>query len=133
MAAYGSGLLTQGSRPNRTRRKLKRQRHASPRYMTTTSTPPGFTRFAIGFDERDRGRLHELIDQMLDSGKWSEGALVERFEAAWSAWNGLPSVALSSWAGGALAALHFAGVASKTVLCPSNTFMATPLSAIRSG
>ena len=56
-----------------------------------------------------------------------------RFEAAWSEWNELPSVAMSSWAGGAMAALHFAGVAGETVLCPSNTFMATPLAAIRSG
>jgi perosamine synthetase len=101
--------------------------------MTSTSTLEDFGRFAIGFDERDRSRLHELIDEMLDSGRWSEGALVERFEEAWSTWNGLPAVALSSWAGGALAALDFAGVDSKTVLCPSNTFMATPLSAIRSG
>src|SRR5437763_7077440 len=101
--------------------------------MTITSPLPDFTRFAIGFDERDRGRLHELIDQMLDSGRWSEGPLVDRLEASWSAWNELPAVALSSWAGGALAALDFAGVAGKTVLCPSNTFMATPLCAIRSG
>ena len=42
-------------------------------------------------------------------------------------------MALSSWAGGALAALHFAGVQGETVLCPSNTFMATPLAAIRAG
>jgi len=36
-------------------------------------------------------------------------------------------VAFASWTGGALAALEFAGVAGNTVLCPSNTFMATPL------
>ena len=42
-------------------------------------------------------------------------------------------MALSSWTGGALAALDFAGVAGETVLCPSNTFMATPLAAIRAG
>lgn len=101
--------------------------------MTTTSTCEKFTQFAIGFDERDRGRLHELIDQMLDSGHWSEGELVKSFEHAWSVWNGLPTVALSSWAGGALAVLDFAAVAGRTVLCPSNTFMATPLSAIRAG
>ena len=34
---------------------------------------------------------------------------------------------VSGWAGGALAALEFAGVRGETVLCPSNTFMATPL------
>ncbi len=56
-----------------------------------------------------------------------------RFEAAWAAWNEVPAVAVSSWAGGAMAALHFAGVAGETVLCPSNTFMATPLAAIRAG
>jgi dTDP-4-amino-4,6-dideoxygalactose transaminase len=32
-----------------------------------------------------------------------------------------------------MAALHFAEVQGETVLCPSNTFMATPLAAIRAG
>ena len=78
-------------------------------------------------------RLHALIDEVLDSGRWSEGELVGRFEAAWEEWNGVPAVAASSWAGGALAALDFAQVQGETVLCPSNTFMATPLAAIRAG
>lgn len=59
--------------------------------------------------------------------------MLERFEARWAEWNGLPSLGLSSWAGGALAALEFAGVRGETVLCPSNTFMATPLAAIKAG
>ena len=105
--------------------------------MTTASASqqsvPDFARFAIGFDNRDRARLHALIDEVLDSNRWSEAEMVARFEAAWAAWNGIPAVALGSWAGGALAALHFAGVQGETVLCPSNTFMATPLAAIRSG
>jgi perosamine synthetase len=105
--------------------------------MTTASAShqgaPDFTRFAIGFDHRDRARLHALIDEVLDSERWSEAGLTSRFEAAWEAWNEAPAVALSSWAGGAMAALHFAGVDGETVLCPSNTFMATPLAAIRSG
>ena len=84
-------------------------------------------RFAIGFDKRDRARLHELWDEVIDSEQWSHGAMNERFEEAWSAWNGVPSVALSGWLGGALAALRYAGVDGQTVLCPSNTFMATPL------
>jgi perosamine synthetase len=94
---------------------------------------PDYARFAIGFDHRDRARLHELIDDVLDSNRWSEAEMVSRFEAAWEAWNELPAVALSGWTGGALAALHFAGAQGATVLCPSNTFMATPLAAIRSG
>jgi perosamine synthetase len=103
--------------------------------MRTTSAPPepGYARFAIGFDHRDRGRLHALIDEVLDSERWSEGEMVARFEAAWEKQGDVPAVAFSSWAGGALAALQFAGVRGETVLCPSNTFMATPLAAIGAG
>jgi perosamine synthetase len=89
--------------------------------------------FAIGFDERDRPRLHALIDEVIDSGQWSHGPMNRRFEEAWSAWNGLPAVAMGSWAGGAVAALEFAGVRGHAVLCPSNTFMATPLAIIAAG
>jgi perosamine synthetase len=89
--------------------------------------------FAIGFDPRDRVRLHELWDEVLDSDRWTEGAMTTRFEDAWEAWNGLPAVATSGWAGAALAALDFAGVKGQTVLCPSNTFQATPLAALRAG
>ncbi|MGI8410914.1 MAG: DegT/DnrJ/EryC1/StrS family aminotransferase [Solirubrobacteraceae bacterium] len=103
------------------------------RPSTTPSASADFGKFTIGFDHRDRARLHALIDEVLDSNRWSEAEMVARFEAAWEAWNQAPAVALSSWAGGALAALHFAGVEEETVLCPSNTFMATPLSAIRAG
>ena len=107
--------------------------------MTTASASaspqsvPDYARFAIGFDHRDRERLHGLIDEVLDSNRWSEADMVARFEAGWEAWNEIPAVSMSSWAGGALAALHFAGVQGETVLCPSNTFMATPLAAIRAG
>jgi dTDP-4-amino-4,6-dideoxygalactose transaminase len=98
-----------------------------------SASAPDFARFAIGFDHRDRARLHSLIDEVLDSERWSEATMTTRFESAWADWNELAAVAVSSWAGGALAALHFAGVQGETVLCPSNTFMATPLAAIRSG
>jgi perosamine synthetase len=58
---------------------------------------------------------------------------VERFEEAWEAWNGLPSVAFAGWSGAALTALEFAGVSGQTVLCPSNTFPATPFSVLQAG
>jgi perosamine synthetase len=116
------------------------QERTPPKNMTTASrhsvperSAPDFARFAIGFDQRDRTRLHALIDEVLDSNRWSEADMQSRFEAAWEAHNGVPAVACSSWAGGALAALDFAGVAGETVLCPSNTFMATPLAAVRAG
>jgi perosamine synthetase len=89
--------------------------------------------FAIGFDHRDRAALHEMWDQIFESNRWSEGPLTERFESSWSQWNWLSSVAFSSWTGGALAALDFCGVSGHTVLCPSNTFMATPLAIQNAG
>ena len=104
--------------------------------MTTVSsqqTVADYARFAIGFDPRDRGRLHALIDEVIDSGHWSEGEMTSRFEAAWTAYNGAESMATNGWTGGALAALKFAQVQGETVLCPSNTFMATPLAAINAG
>src|SRR3954447_14045791 len=84
-------------------------------------------KFAIGFDRRDRARLHDLWDEVIDSEQWTEGQLTKRFEEAWERWNGLQSVATSGWSGAALAALEFAEVRGKKVLCPSNTFMATVL------
>jgi perosamine synthetase len=101
-------------------------------HMGTAPRAP-FSTFRIGFDERDRPRLHELWDEVIASQQWTEGEMTHRFEAAWGAWNGLDAVAFSGWAGGALAALEFAGVRGETVLCPSNTFMATPLAAINAG
>src|SRR5579885_2628252 len=91
------------------------------------------TRFAIGFDQRDRARLHGLWEQVFDSEQWSEGEMVRSFERAWGGWNGLEAVAFNGWTGAALAALDWAGVRGETVLCPSNTFMATPLAAINAG
>jgi perosamine synthetase len=98
-----------------------------------TAPSGGFEQFAIGFDERDRGRLHELWDAVIDSGQWSHGPMNAAFEAAWAAWNGAEAVAVNGWAGGALAALDFAGVAGRDVIVPSNTFMATPLAVVRAG
>ena len=98
-----------------------------------SATVPDLHRFAIGFDERDRPRFHQLIDEVIDSGQWSHGEMNRRFEEAWAAWNGAPSVAMGSWAGGAIAALSYADVRGQKVLCPSNTFMATPLAIIAAG
>ena len=37
--------------------------------------------------------FHALIDEVIDSGHWSEGEMTKRFEAAWEAYNGAPAVA----------------------------------------
>jgi dTDP-4-amino-4,6-dideoxygalactose transaminase len=100
---------------------------------STSLTSGDHSQFAIGFDRRDLPRLHELWDEIILSERWSEGEMTERFEDAWGSLHGLGSVATGGWTGAALAAFDFAGVRGEKVLCPSNTFMATPLSIIRSG
>ncbi len=97
------------------------------RPLLTAGPPVQFDAFAIGFEPRDRARLHALWDGIIDRQVWSQGPVTEAFEHAWSEWNGLPAVATSSWTGAALAALASAEVAGQVVLCPSNTFMADPL------
>jgi perosamine synthetase len=110
------------------------ERVAGPGGGLTRERPPdALGRFAIGFDERDRPRLHALWDEVIASGRWSEGPMTEAFEAAWGAWAGAQAVAFSGWTGAALAALAYAGVKGETVLCPSNTFMAGPLAITASG
>src|SRR5881227_235404 len=101
--------------------------------MLAPGIPADLERFAIGFDQRDRARVHALWERIFDSNQWSEGALTQEFEAAWAGWNGLEAVAFNGWTGAALAALEWVGVRGETVLCPSNTFMATPLAAVKAG
>jgi perosamine synthetase len=101
--------------------------------MLGSGVSTDLARFAIGFDHRDRARLHELWDRIFDADRWSEGALTAEFEEAWARWNGVEGVAFNGWTGAALAALAWARVDGETVLCPANTFMATPLAALHAG
>ena len=89
--------------------------------------------FKIGFEDKDRKKLHACWDEIINSHNWSEGKFTKLFEEKWSEYNSLHSVAFSSWGGAALAALEYYDIINKTVLCPANTFMATPLSAIKMG
>ena len=97
------------------------------------STQLDVSKFSIGFDVRDKARLYTFWDEIFESQRWTEGPFTARFEELWSQWNELPSVAFSGWTGAARAALDFIDVRGATVLCPSNTFMATPLSVLKSG
>ena len=90
-------------------------------------------KFTIGFEEEDVTTLHSYWDEIIRAQQWSEGKFTQLFEERWSRHNRLASVAFSSWSGGALAALEYFDVKGHTVLCPSNTFMATPLSVIKAG
>lgn len=90
-------------------------------------------RFKIGFEKEDTKKLHEFWDEIIRSERWSEGKFVKMFEEKWAEYNNAYAVAFSSWAGAAMAALEFFNIKGKTVLCPSNTFIATPLSIIKAG
>jgi len=90
-------------------------------------------KFTIGFEKQDLEKLHQSWDDIIATQQWSEGKYTKTFEEKWSDYNQLEAVAFSSWGGAALAALEFFDVKGKTVLCPSNTFMATPLSVIKAG
>ena len=88
-------------------------------------------RFTISFDLRDKKRVFEYWNEIFSNQKWTEGKFTALFEEKWSEWNGLPSVATSSWAGGAMACMEYFKLSGKKVLCPTNTFMATPLSILK--
>lgn len=89
--------------------------------------------FSIGFNKRDLPKVHEAFDKIVFSNKWTEGYYTELFENKWAEYNNLESVSFSSWAGAALAAMNHYNLHGKTVLCPSNTFMATPLAIEHAG
>ncbi len=89
--------------------------------------------FSIGFDKRDLPKIHEAFDKIVSSNKWTESYYTELFENKWAEYNNLQSAAFSSWSGAVLAAMEFFGLRGKTILCPSNTFMATPLAVLNSG
>jgi perosamine synthetase len=90
-------------------------------------------KFTIGFEKEDTKKLHGYWDEIITAQKWSEGIFTQGFEDKWSRHNGAESAAFSSWGGAALAALEYFNVRGKVVLCPSNTFMATPLSVVKAG
>ena len=90
-------------------------------------------KFTIGFEKEDVKKLHMNWDEIIETQQWAEGKYTKMFEEKWSEYNQLYSVAFSSWGGAALAALEFFGLKDKTVLCPSNTFMGTPLSVLKIG
>ncbi|UCD54941.1 MAG: aminotransferase class I/II-fold pyridoxal phosphate-dependent enzyme [Candidatus Omnitrophota bacterium] len=90
-------------------------------------------KFTIGFEKEDTKKLHKMWDEIIKTHKWSEGKFTQMFEERWNACNDADSVAFSSWGGAALAVLEFFNVKGKTVLCPANTFMATPLSIMKAG
>ena len=92
-----------------------------------------FQTFKIGFDPRDKPRVYDYWNEIFATQKWAEGKFTALFEEKWGKWNGIGAVATSSWTGGAMACMEYFKLRGKKVLCPTNTFMATPLSAVKGG
>lgn len=90
-------------------------------------------KFTVGFEKEDTKKLHGYWDKILETQQWTESFFTKSFEEKWSEYNNAHSVAFGGWGGAALAVMEFFNAQNKTVLCPSNTFMATPLSAIKAG
>lgn len=84
-------------------------------------------KFNIGFEKEDKNKLFSYFSEIIEANKWSEGKFTELFEKKWEQWNNCYAVAFASWTGAALAALEYYKLRKKTILCPANTFMATPL------
>jgi perosamine synthetase len=89
--------------------------------------------FKIGFNLQDKKLVYQYWDEIFSSQKWTEGKFTQLFEDEWANWNGIPAVAMSGWAGGAMACMEYFNLKGKKVLCPTNTFMATPFSIRKAG
>jgi len=95
--------------------------------------PDKLLSFSVAFDPRDEAEVMDRWRSVLYSNRWSDGPQTKEFEALWAEECGLDAVATDNWTGGALAILDFIDVAGEAVLSPSNTFLATPRSAQKSG
>lgn len=92
-----------------------------------------YKNFSIGFDPNDKSTIFSYWDEIFTSNRWSEGKFTQAFENKWGELHQLESVATSSWTGSALACMHYFKLQGKKVLCPTNTFMATPLAVTNAG
>ena len=87
----------------------------------------------IPFEAQDRQSYYNLLEQIFDSGFWSEGNILKQFESSFEAFSGIPSIAFVN-GGSALQAIYeYIGVHGNDVLVPANTFWATSVAAKRAG
>ena len=99
----------------------------------TGKAAASYSDFRIGFDPRDKRRVYQYWDEIFTNQMWTEGKFTDLFEERWSSWNGVPAVATSAWSGAAMACMEYFDLRGKKVLCPSNTFPATPLAVLKAG
>ena len=83
--------------------------------------------FKIGFEIEDKKKLFEYWNEILENNVWTEGKFTKKFEEDWSIYNSKKTISFSSWAGAAEAVIKYYNLKNQIILCPSNTFQATPM------
>ncbi len=102
-----------------------------------TSSPPKTVAVPIlrvPFDARDRRFLADGLEQILSSGTLTMGRFTQDLEQEFAALCGVPhAVATSNCTTALEIILRTIGVAGKTVIVPTNTFIATAFAAVHAG
>ena len=78
-------------------------------------------------NQRTKKKVFDYWDEIFNSNIWSDGKYTKTLEEKWSLYNSLETLAFSSWSGAAEAVINFFNLKNQIVLCPSNTFQATPM------
>ena len=87
----------------------------------------------LPFEDEYKKKYYGYLDQIFESGFWSEGKMVRGFEDSFSEYTGLQSLAVSSGGAGLLAILEYIDIKGKDVIVPANTFWATAVSVKKAG
>lgn len=90
-------------------------------------------KFKIGFESKDKKKVFKYWDEIFTNNIWSEGKYTKKFEEKWEDHNQLYANSFSSWAGAAESVLRYFKLENETILCPSNTFQATPMISLSNG
>jgi perosamine synthetase len=88
----------------------------------------------IPYSDHDRKDIHENIDRVLSSGHLTMGEFTAEFEREFAKFNGSRfAVACSSCTSALEIIIRSLGIRDRSIILPTNTFMATALSVVNSG
>ncbi|MCK9376429.1 MAG: DegT/DnrJ/EryC1/StrS family aminotransferase [Syntrophobacterales bacterium] len=87
----------------------------------------------IPFEPEYRRRYFQLLEEVFDSNFWSDGRMLQEFEAEFGAYAGVPARAVANGGTGLLAILDYLDVRDQDVVVPANTFWATAQAAKKAG
>jgi dTDP-4-amino-4,6-dideoxygalactose transaminase len=87
----------------------------------------------IPFEKEFKEEYFNHIEEIFESGFWSEGAKIKEFEENFSKFCNLQSLAVNSGGAGLLALYEYVDVKGSDVIVPANTFWATTVAAKKAG